>query len=113
MSPHPKDFDGVFAGIDLINETVLNVDAARISARQVAHQFFVGRRVLKWIFGDKIEKTMGLGFEIRGRDFPGILLGLFGVNNRPTHQPGLVEVLPSGTAMPLRMDSRMPGMETR
>jgi len=54
----------MFGGIDLIHETVLNVDATRISARQVSHQFFVGRRILKWIPGDKIEKTLGLGFEI-------------------------------------------------
>ena len=99
--------------IDLIDETMLDVDATRIGARQVSHQFFVGRRVLKGIPGDEIEQTLGLGLEIRGRDFPGILLCLLGVDDRPTHQPGLVEVLLSGTAMPLRIDSRMPGIETR
>ena len=113
MSPHPKDFDGVLGGIDLIHETMLDVDAARISTRQVSHQFFVRRWVLKWIPGDEVEKTLGLGFEIRGRDLPGVLLSLPGVNDRPTHQPGLVEVLPSGTAMPLRMESRIPGIERR
>jgi hypothetical protein len=71
----------VFGGIDLVHETVLNVDAARISARQVPNQFFVGRWILKWIPGDEVEKTLGLGFEIRGRDFPGVLLSLLGVND--------------------------------
>ena len=103
----------MFGGVDLIDETVLNIDAARISARKVSHQFFVRRRVLKWIPGDDVEKTLGLGFEIRGRDLPGVLLSLLGINDRPTHQPGLVEVLLSGSAMPLRMESRIPGIETR
>lgn len=103
----------MFDRIDLIDEAVLNVDAARIGAGQIAHQLFVGRRVLKRIPGDEIEQALGLGFEIRGRDFPGVLLGLFRVNDRPTHQPGFLKVLLSGTAMPLRMDSRMPRMETR
>jgi hypothetical protein len=81
VSPHPKDFDGAFGGIDLIHETMLNVNAARISARQVSNQFFVGRWILKWIPGDEVEKTLGVGFEIRGRDLPGILLSLPGVND--------------------------------
>ena len=113
MSPHPKDFDGVFDGVDLIHETVLNVDAARISARQVSNQFFVRRRIPKGIPGDEFKKTLGLRFEIRRRDLPGVLLSLPGVNDGPAHQPGLVEVLPSGTAIPLRMESRIPGIERR
>ena len=103
----------MFGGINLIDETVLDVDAARIGARQVSHQFFIGRWILKWISGEKVEQTLGVGFEIRGRDLPGVLLGLPRINDRPTHQPGLVEVLPSGSAMPLRIDSRIPGIERR
>ncbi len=103
----------MFGSMDLIYETVLNVDAARISTRKVSHQFFVRRWVLKWISGDEVEKTLSLGFEIRGRNLPGVLLSLAGINDRPTHQPGLVEDLPSGSAMPLRMESRIPGIEMR
>ena len=71
----------MFAGIDLIYEPVLNVDAARISARKVSHQFFIRRWVLKWIPGDEVEKTLGLGFEIRGGDLPGVLLSLPCIND--------------------------------
>jgi hypothetical protein len=81
VSPHPKNFDGVFGCIDLIHETVLHVNATRISARQVSNQFLVGRWILKWIPGDEVEKTLGLRFEIRGRDLPGVLLSLPGVND--------------------------------
>ena len=103
----------MFGSIDLIHQTVLNVDAAGIGARQVPNEFFAGRWVLKRILGDDVEPPLGLGFEIRGRKFPGVLLGLPGVNDGPTHQPGLVEALPSGSAMPRRMESRRPGIETR
>ena len=103
----------MFGIMDLIHKTVLNVDAAGISARQVANEFFVVGRILERIPGDDVEKTLGLGFEIRGRNLLGVLLGLLGVNDGPTHQPGLVEVLPSGSAMPLRMESRIPGIEMR
>ena len=113
MRPHAKDFDGAFRTIDLIDETMLNVDAARISAGQIADEFFVRRRILKWIFGEEIEQPLRLRFEICGRDFSRILLRLFCEDDRPVHQPGFVEVLSSGTLMPLRMDSRISGMETR
>jgi len=113
MSPHSQNLDGALGGIDLIDETVLEVDAARICARQVSHQFFIRRRILKWIFGEQVKQTLGLGFEIRGRDLPGVLLGLPRINDRPTHQPGLVDVLLSGSAIPLRIDARMPGIESR
>ena len=65
VSPHPKDFDGAFGGMDLIDETMLDVDAARISARQISHQFFVGRWILEGIFGEEVEKALGLGFKIQ------------------------------------------------
>ena len=76
-----EDFDGVFDIIDLIHKTMLNVDAAGISSRQVANKFLVGRRILEWILGDDVEKPLGLGFEIRGRNLLGVLLGLLGVND--------------------------------
>ena len=103
----------MFGIINLIHQPMLNVDAAGISARQVSNEFFVGRWALERILGDDVEKTLRFGFEIRGRNLPGVLLGLPGVNDGPTHQPGLVEVLVSGSAMPFRMDSRIPGIEMR
>jgi hypothetical protein len=40
-------------------------------------------------------------------------LRLFGENDGPVHQPSLVENFSSGSAMPLRMESRIPGIEMR
>jgi hypothetical protein len=55
----------MFGFMDLIHETVLNVDPARISTCQVSDQFLVGRRLLERILGHDVEETLGLGFEIR------------------------------------------------
>ena len=113
MRPHAQHLDGSFNLIDLINQTMLNIDAPRIRARQIANQFFAGRWILKRIFREYVEQPFGLGPEIHGCNFPGVFLRLPRVNNRPTHQPGFFDDLDSGSAMPLRMDSRIPGIDTR
>ena len=113
MRPHPENLDGPFGIIDLIHQTVLDVDTAGVGTGQIPDELLAGWWGLERILGDDVEQTLGLGFEIRGCNLFRILLGLLGINDGPTHQPGLVEVLPSGTAIPLRMESRIPGIETR
>ena len=113
MRPQAQNLDGAFNFVDLIQQAMLNVDAARISPHEIPNQLFVRRRILKRIFRDDVEQTFGLGPEIRGRYFFCVFLRLPGVNDNPTHQPGFFEDLESGSAMPLRIDSRMPGIETR
>lgn len=113
VSPHTDDLNCVLGVMDLIHQAMLDVDATGIGARQISDELFVWRRLLKRILRDDIEKTLRLWPEVRRRKFPGVLLRLFGVNNRPIHQPGLVEDLPRGSAMPLRMESRIPGIEMR
>jgi hypothetical protein len=85
---------------------MLNVDAAEIRARQISDEFFIWRRTLKRIFRDDVKKPLCLS------DFPGVLLRLPGVN-RPTHQPGFFSAFLSGLAIPLRMESRIPGIDIR
>jgi hypothetical protein len=113
MSPHSNDFDRPLRLVDLIYQPVLNVDASRVGTRQISNEFFVGRRSLERSLCEKIEKTFCLWPEIGRRKFPRIYLRLFRKGDRPTHQPGWVEVFSSGSAMPLRMESRMPGIETK
>ena len=103
----------MFGIIDLIHKPMLNVDAPRIGAHQITGEFLKGGRVLKRILRDNVEEFLGLRFEIRQCNPLRVLARLPGVNNRPTHQPGFFDNLESGSAMPLRMDSRMPGIETR
>lgn len=51
-------------GLDLIHQTLLNVDAAGTGSRQIANQLFVWRWVLKRILRYNVEKTLRLWFEI-------------------------------------------------
>ena len=92
---------------------MLDIDPTGKRPAQVAHQLFVRGRILKWIVGQNLQKPLRLRFQMRCDYFPRILLRLLGKNDRPTHQPGFVEVLSSDSFIPLRMESRMPGMETR
>ena len=80
---------------------------------QIAHEFFVRWRILKWILREDVEQPLRLRPEIRGRDLPRILLRLLREDNGPTHQPGLLEALLSGSAIPLRIETRIPGIEMR
>lgn len=46
MRPHPKDFHEVLLFEHLIDEPMLDVDAARIGSLEIADQLLIGR----WIF---------------------------------------------------------------
>jgi len=50
--------------IDLIHQAVLDVDAAGIGTSQVANEFLVGWRSLKWVFGNEVENTFRIWFEV-------------------------------------------------
>lgn len=64
VSPHSEYLDGTLGVIDLIYQSMLNVDAARISAGQISNELFVGRRVLKRVLGEDVEKTLHPRFEL-------------------------------------------------
>lgn len=113
VRPHADDFHRPLRRIDLINQPVLDIDAARKCPGQIAHEFFVWRRILKRILREDVEKPLRLRPEIGRRDFPRVLLRLLREDDRPVHQPGLLDALLSGSAIPLRMESRIPGIETR
>jgi hypothetical protein len=51
MGPHADDFDDPLRFQDFVNQAVLNIDAAGISARQVTHNFSnrgEGRKGSSW-----------------------------------------------------------------
>jgi hypothetical protein len=113
MRPHPDHFDSPLILEDLVDETVLNVDSARICADQITNKFFKGRRIPKRISFQNLEQLLDLGTKIGRRDFLGVLLRLFRKKELPRHQFSDFEDLLSGSFNPLRIESRMPGMETR
>src|SRR5205823_128858 len=113
VGPHPNDLDCALGTVDLINQTMLNVDAAGIRAREISDEFLVRRRTLRRIFRDDIKKPLCLRSKVCRSDFPGVLLRLPGVNDRPAHQPGFFSAFLSGSAIRLRMESRIPGIDIR
>jgi hypothetical protein len=75
----------VLGVINLIHQAVLDVDAAGVGSGQISDELFVWRGILERVLRDDFEKTLRLW----------------------------LEDLSSGSAMPLRMESRIPGIEMR
>lgn len=113
MCPHTKDLYCFAAGEYLINKTMLNVDSAGISSCQVAHEFFKRRRILERVLFDNIEEQFRFGSKPRCRKLLGIFLGLLCKDEPPTYHFNLVRHFLMGVLMPLRIDSRIPGIERR
>ncbi len=86
MGPHADDFDDFLFLQDLVDQAMLNIDAAGISARQVTHQFFKSGGSAERVFADYFQQLDGLDFETGRGQLLNILLSLFGVDNVPCHQ---------------------------
>lgn len=113
MSPKANDFDRLDAGEDLIYEAVLDVYAPGIRAGEIPHQFLEGRRVLEGVRFQYPQKGFRLRLQAgRGKLFR-VFLRLLGKNEMPVHQSSFLAVLLMGVLRPARMDSRIPGMESR
>lgn len=87
---------------------------AAATARE-PNQGFVGGRLFVGIPPEQFKQLLGFGLQgWRGRcEFAGVLLSLLREQNRPAHQPGSLFSSETSVAMPSRIDSRMPGIETR
>lgn len=64
VSPHPKDFNGVLGFINLINQSMLNVDPTGMCAGQISDKFLEWRRILKRVFRDDVQETLRLGLQV-------------------------------------------------
>lgn len=62
VAPHADYFDYTRFLNDLINQTMLDVDSARIGAFQIAKEFLIGRRRLIRIVGKDAKQRLRLGF---------------------------------------------------
>lgn len=113
VRPEPDDFNDFFFFKDLVDQTVLDIDPSRTSARQVAFQLFMRGRSLVGIAIEDTEHLDGLVFEARRRQLFGVLLRLSGVNQFPSHQEIFLAHLEVGVLSPATMDSRMPGTDRR
>ena len=90
-----------------------DVDATGVRPRKVAYELFVARRGLVRIPAEYVEENLGLRPKTGGCELAGVPTCLGREDYLSPHQPGPLEHLLTGVFMPLRMDSRMPGTESR
>lgn len=97
----------------LADKAVLDVDASRVRAGEIAHQLLERRRTPERIGGQHREPRLDVCLQAGSLDVPGILQGLSRERELPLHCFSVRELFASGSAMPLRMDSRTPGTDSR
>src|ERR1019366_100562 len=104
----------MFVFDDLVHQTVLNVDAARVRTAQIPEKFHKRWRPPIGVIGEDAEELFRLRPETRRSKTKGVPLRLFCEDDLPgCHQPGLFSHRSSGVASSSAMDSRMPGTESR
>jgi hypothetical protein len=65
MRPHPKDLDDAFLFEDLIDQAVLNINAAGVCAAQIPEELLERRRSAKRIFGEDAQELFRFRAETR------------------------------------------------
>jgi len=114
MGPHPDHLYGAFVLEDLVYEAMLHVDPARKGARKIADELFEGGRIPERVHREKIEKEPRLLLETRARELARVPAGLAGEDDPPAlHQFSSSTHSERGVFRPFRIDSRMPGIDSR
>ncbi len=113
VRPDAQHPDDLLFNEDLIDQSVLNIDATRVRASQVADQFFEGWWVLKRIGGKNRQQVLHLKFQSGAGHLLGIFECLLGKHKRPTHHSNAFALCASGSAMSALMDSRIPGTASK
>jgi hypothetical protein len=113
MGPHLDDLHYFDIFKDLIDEARLNICAAGISAREISHEFLIRRGTLEGVCRKDVEQRFGFFLEAGSGQFTSAPLGLSGIDNLPLYHPGFSLHFSTGVLSPLRIDSRIPGMERR
>ena len=113
MRPETQNFDRFLFLEDLIDQAVLNVDAAAMGALQITDQLFIRWGTLKGVLGQDVQQGLDLRSKSRRGDFLGVFSGLSRVNKRPTYHARRLERPATGALSPRRMDWRIPGTERR
>jgi len=63
MCPHPNDLYNSPVFEDLVNKTMLNIDATRIRSGQITDKLLVSRGSLKRINFEDLEQLLGFWFQ--------------------------------------------------
>ena len=113
VRPHAQYTHRTFFFEHFVDETVLNVDSARIGSVKISYEPLEGRRILKWIVGQDFEKFLRLFLQPSRRELFCIFQRVLGIDEGPLHQTTAFALLLRGCAIPFLMDSRMPGTDRR
>ena len=113
MRPHPNDLDNAAILEDLVNETMMDVNAARVSSGQVTNKLLISRWSLERVDFEDFKQFFGFWFQASSNKFLCVFLSLFGENKRPFHQESSGEHFSTGVLSPRMIDSRILGIESR
>ena len=113
MRPETDDFDRPDVFQHLIDEPVLDVNPARVRTGEVADEFFIWRRGLVGIFTKHGQQDFGFGTQPCRGELLGVFLGLAREDDPPNYHANFSRHRDTGVFSPRRMDSRMPGIDTR
>lgn len=113
VRPHADNFNDVAVFNYLIDETVLDINPARVCSSQVANKLFEPWWGLKWVCFEYFEEFFCLVFQSGSCKLPGVFIGIFGVNKSPFHQESSVEHFSTGVFSPRTIFSRILGIDKR
>ena len=95
VRPHAQHMDKSFVSIDLIHESMLNIDAPRVEAGEVPDQLLEAWRRGEGIGLKQLEQPLGLRSETGPSQSLGVFGGPFAQNNSPCHQSRSSSFVPS------------------
>ena len=113
MRPHADDLDDLFIFQNLVHQPVLDVDPAGIRSGEIAYKLLERWRRLEWICLHHLKQFFCFPLQSGIRKFAGVFLRLLGEDDFPAHQSSWSEHALMGTFSPSRMDSRIPGIDSK
>lgn len=113
MAPESQDFNHAVFLEYLVYQPMLDVDSPRIGPGKVADELLKRRRPLKWVLSQDGQEFLCLRFQAARSQLFRVLLCLTRKDQTPTHQPGSLAHSSTGVSIPSRIDSRIPGMDSR
>lgn len=113
MRPHSNDLDNAAIFENLVDETMLNINASRVSSGQITNKLLISRCSLEGVHFENFKEFFGFGLQVGSDKFLCVFLSLFGENKRPFHQESSEEHFSTGVLSPRIIDSRILGIESR
>src|SRR5258706_5846141 len=113
VRPHSQHANCPLFGKDFIDQAMLDIDSARAGTREISDELLVWRWVLKRISSEKLENFLRLWLQACRSEVLCVFQRVPGKDKLPSHQSSSLALLPSGSALPSLMDSRIPGTDNR